>query len=704
MYSDPALPFITEFLILYSVCIRYCNSGNFMIPFFGHLSKFLPGRSLMPAKPGLLPPGIALGMVCVLLANCTQLPQAPPIIVEEVAQQTDAEKETNIKKETESITEPEPAAISHALEEEETIVIIDDGSATEWQADSPSMREKSERQILLAKTQLDSGFPTTAVETLLKLDSEVTGEARLETWETLLQILESLDSLHRLLLLEEITDPNLAGWLALLEVLVSGTQAELQNWRRVWPNHPASSAFIDSYIVNRPQNRQQIALLLPLASPDGRAARAFYDGFSETHRQDSSWPKPDLVLYDIGSDPSLAPFYYRGAETGGADFIVGPLGRKAVGSLLASGNLETDTLLLADIPSDKVTDNLYGISLSPENEARQMANKAYASGHRNASVLRSEGEWGERVANAFVNHWEGLGGQLVKNASFPKDVSHHTKVVQKFLGVDKSIVRHRLMEAQTGLDLKFTPRRNEDMDFIFLAATAAQSRLIVPQLRFFQGHGVPLYATSYVYAGKPDPAMNADLDGLIFGEMRWVLDGVALYKQQKAMAKVRRAAESGGNPNDREENPPPGTDAPADTPEALSDTGVYASAGAPEALSDSGVTAPDSSGGHDKSDDFNAGMAIDTDAGPQRPYARTALDRLYALGVQSYQIIPRLPVLRQNPWMKFPGKAMTVRVGADGNVVHLPVWARFELGLAEPLPETGSPDSSLYPVRPGEEM
>ena len=657
-----------------------------MLRFFRRLSKSLPGCSLMTGEPGL--PAPALVLVCALLANCTPLPQTLPQVSEitrEIAQQTDTEEETVIKKEEQPGTEPEPTVISHGLEEQETIVVVDDDGAGEWQAESSVIREKSEQQVLLAKTQLASGLPTAAVETLLKLDSEVTGKARLETRKTLLKILESLDSLQRALLLEDISDPNLAGWLALLEALAAEGQPEdeLRDWRRAWPNHPADATLIDSYTVNRPRNRRQIALLLPLASPDGRAAQAFYDGFAEAHSRDGSWPKAELVLYDIGSDFSLLSLYYRSAEANGADFIVGPLGRKAVESLLADRNLETDTLLLADIPPEKTSDNLYGISLSPENEARQVANKAYVMGHRNASVLHSEGEWGERVANAFIAHWENLDGQLLKNRSFPQDVSSHARVIREFLGIEKSIVRHRLIEAQTGLNLKFSPRRNEDMDFIFLATTAAQGRLIVPQLRFFQAHDVPLYATSYVYTGKPDPAMDADLDGLIFAEMRWILDGIALYKQQKAVDMRREVAQIDNNPEDPE-NSSPQPDAPEDPP----DSGVTGP-----------VPAPDLPTENDQSKDPDDDFGVDTDTAPRRPYGRTALDRLYALGVQSYQIIPRLQILRQNSWMKFTGKAMTIRVNPEGNAVRLPVWAKFESGLAEPLPVTDKlnhlPDSTL---------
>ena len=621
-----------------------------------HLSRLFTMFTLALRKPGLPVPGFALGLVCVLLTNCTPLPETLPI-PPDVAEQTDTDDEVT------DIIE-EQTVVSHGLLEEETIVIVDDDDTGEWEAGQLSAWDRAEREILLAKSQLSSGYPSAAVETLLRLDSEVTGKVRLKTRKILLQVLQSLDSLHRSLLLEDITDPNLAGWLALLEALDSEAlpEAELQEWRRAYPNHPAVAALFDSFTVPGQNSWRQIALLLPLTSPDGRAARAFYDGFTEAHNNDSSRDKPELALYDIGADSFLASFYYQAAEADGADFIVGPLGRKAVENLLASRNLETNTLLLADIPPEKASDNLYGISLSPENEARQVADKAYATGHRNATVLRSEGEWGERTANAFIAHWENLGGQILKNSSFPEDVSNHARVVRKFLGIDKSMVRHRLIEAQTGLKLRFSPRRNTDMDFIFLAATTTQARLIVPQLRFFQAHDVPLYGTSYVYAGNPEPAMDADLDGLIFGEMRWILDGVTLYKKKKAEEKALKMAESATNQDDSENQ---STD-----PDTL------------EEFPEFGVPTLDVSG---EVDEVDLPQVYQPEL-PARPYGHTALDRLYALGVQSYQIIPQLRRLRQNNWMRISGRAMTVSVDQNGNAVHLPTWARFVSGLAEPLP------------------
>ena len=68
-----------------------------------------------------------------------------------------------------------------------------------------------------------------------------------------------------------------------------------------------------------------------------------------------------------------------------------------------------------------------------------------------------------------------------------------------------------------------------------------------------------------------------------------------------------------------------------------------------------------------------------------RPYQETTLDRLYALGLQSYQLVPRLNTLRSNDWGVFAGDAMTVSVDRDGSVNRHPVWVTFKSGLVEPL-------------------
>ena len=65
--------------------------------------------------------------------------------------------------------------------------------------------------------------------------------------------------------------------------------------------------------------------------------------------------------------------------------------------------------------------------------------------------------------------------------------------------------------------------RSAGMDMIFMAAFPTQARQIRPTLKFFDAGQVPVYAMSHLYDGKPLPTDGHDLDGVVFGDMPWIL-------------------------------------------------------------------------------------------------------------------------------------------------------------------------------------
>jgi outer membrane PBP1 activator LpoA protein len=719
---------------------------------FNAQSKTGPHFGLYSLRPQWCPQTLIFGILLLLLGGCTTLPTSlePEVVVEE------AEPEA-----PEAVIE-EPEVITHAIEEGDQIVAIDDPwdlvkqaeTAPESEAPGLLIRAISEfinqgqyftaqsladrlndnwltpeenlsfqvihaqlataagkhqqaiemlsalnpRQIeniplrkqafeALAISQIASGRLTDAAITLLELDTVVTDSEQLDNQRRILSLLQTMDGLHISLLKEYSSSPSLEGWLALTDTLKTTTpallQADIQNWRLAYPGHPAQlqllSQFAGQYELDE---YRQIGLLLPLTSPYGTAARAFYDGFMEAHSNNFTFQPPRIVLYDTGEESFLSSFYYQAAVNEGSDFIVGPLGREAAEQLLSAQPPEVPTLLIAEIPDDKTGQNLFGISLSPEKEAVQAANRAFADGHRQVSIFRSDSDWGTRVSNAFISQWELLGGKVVNNNSFPGDVSDYSRIIQRFLGLDKSNARKIVLESQVGTKLSFTPRRNDDMDFLFLAANAAQARLVVPQLRFFQAHDLPMYATSYVYSGKPDPAVDADLDGVIFGDMKWMFEAVTQFKAEIAEQEALKAAQEAA-------------EAEADTSETVNEEGEAelvqeeteneSSQDDPVAI----ITVADASdSGLDELDDLDdladSGADEATDLN-RNPYKDSALNRLYALGLESYNLIPRLNGLANNPWNRFYGKTMTVSVDENGGINRIPVWARFISGLPEPI-------------------
>jgi len=58
-----------------------------------------------------------------------------------------------------------------------------------------------------------------------------------------------------------------------------------------------------------------------------------------------------------------------------------------------------------------------------------------------------------------------------------------------------------------------------------MAAVPQAGRKIVPQFRYFRVDDIPVYSTSHVYSGNPDPQLDSDMNGVEFTDMPWVLRG-----------------------------------------------------------------------------------------------------------------------------------------------------------------------------------
>ncbi len=468
---------------------------------------------------------------------------------------------------------------------------------------------------LLAQASLALGNRLTAVQALVDrgrwLESE---QQTLKNQQQIWRVLETIPAAQIQQGRAATSDAVTAGWfdLALISDRYGADayhyDAQLRDWRHRYPQHPASPTFLATLAPaligpQRTADVRRIALLLPLASRYGRAAQAVHDGFLAMHAADPASIKPDVVVYDIGGEASLAPAYYRLAINEGADFVVGPLGKEAAGAVASSEPARVPILLLGTIPDTAFPDaDVYQFDLSPEQEAKEAAQRAYLDGHRVAAVLHPDSDWGRRVQTAFRNGWEQLGGVIVNTQ--PYHAGDPSLAVKRLLNVDRSEARKDILAGRLGVPLKFQARRRQDIDCIFLAGGAAQARLVKPQINYFRAHDIPVYATSHVYAAQPDPVNDADLNGIVFGDMPWLL-------LNEGAAVARRSAF------------PPHTAA----------------------------------------------------------YRNTPLDRLYALGMDAYTIIPSLAYLRRNPIAEISGATARLHVSSDGHINRRLTWARFEEGV-----------------------
>jgi hypothetical protein len=213
---------------------------------------------------------------------------------------------------------------------------------------------------------------------------------------------------------------------------------------------------------------------------------------------------------------------YQRAIAAGAQMVIGPLHKDAVQSLLQSGSLEVPVLALNQTETG-VHPSLYQFGLAPEDEARQVAERARWDGHSGAVALIPEGAWAERVYSAFAARWTELGGAILEVQRFPAQQVDFGAIIQSLLNLDDSHNRERALTRLLGRALEFEPRRRQDADFVFLLARPQEARQIKPQLRFHHAADLPVYTTSYGYAGHVDENRDQDMNGIRFCDMPWIL-------------------------------------------------------------------------------------------------------------------------------------------------------------------------------------
>lgn len=329
------------------------------------------------------------------------------------------------------------------------------------------------------------------------------------------------------------TPDAFTGWIELALILKSAqSQPEeserlVDGWKFRFPNHAALNLVAERFgirKIERTELPQRIALLLPQHGSFAKAAEAVRDGFlAAYYAQPEDGYRPVIQLYDSGNNPGDISASYQRAVREGAQFVVGPLDKNAVSVLAQNGPLAVPTLALNNTDQPDTPSNFFQFGLAPEDEAAQTAERAWLDGHDHAVALVPEGSFGERLLSAFSERWLQLGGELVSTQTYSSKDNDLSPAIKKLLDIDQSELRRTALRTTLGYDIKYSPRRRQDIDFVFVAAMPRQARLIRPQLNFHQANDLPVYATSHVFSGITNARSDHDIDNVTFGDMPWVL-------------------------------------------------------------------------------------------------------------------------------------------------------------------------------------
>lgn len=327
---------------------------------------------------------------------------------------------------------------------------------------------------------------------------------------------------------------RLTGWVELAHIfrqlLSRPDQLEtaIEEWQRKYTGHPAIPAITTRMVTTSRELRSRpdsIALLVPFSGPYKRASEAIRDGFLAAWYAEEDY-QPAIRVYD--TDALSITDNYRQAVEDGAEFIVGPLEKSAIRTLLENADISVTTLALNQIETSdsdmmEETGNLYQFALAPEHEVRQIAHRGILEGFNRVLVITPENQWGERMSSTFSREWQTLGGNLLESVSYAPGTRDFISPVQKLLNIDSSEERIRRLRQRLGRNITATNRTRKDAEFIYLGAIPAAARQIVPQFRFFGVSETPIYSTSHIFSGFAGPQLDADMNGIEFTDIPWVI-------------------------------------------------------------------------------------------------------------------------------------------------------------------------------------
>ncbi len=262
----------------------------------------------------------------------------------------------------------------------------------------------------------------------------------------------------------------------------------------------------DALLVTNAPQTPHYALLLPTSGSLASHGDAVHHGFLAAFYETRQNMQPSaLTLYNTASNPSIISLYQK-ALSDGATQIIGPLDKVSVEALAHKSSIPVVTLALnySDKPKNLPT-NFYEFGLSPLDEAEFVAARAKQDGFKRVLIIRQRGNWGMRTADAFAKLWRKQGGKVTNTII----ITHQQTIIDK---IQNALNINTSKGAKSPEEIQ--PKPNFDM--VFLIADPAKARAIVPLFKFYGAEFIPIYATSSVYAGTPQPQNDKDLNGVKF--------------------------------------------------------------------------------------------------------------------------------------------------------------------------------------------
>ncbi|MFK3710057.1 penicillin-binding protein activator [Leclercia adecarboxylata] len=261
----------------------------------------------------------------------------------------------------------------------------------------------------------------------------------------------------------------------------------------------------------------------------------------------SANPAAEVKVYDTSAQP--LDQVLNQVQQDGASIVVGPLLKNNVEELMKS-NTTLNVLALNQPEQVQNRPNVCYFALSPEDEARDAARHIHEQGKQAPLLLIPRSQLGDRVATAFAQEWQQLGGGIVLQQKFGSSTELRAGVNGgSGIALTGSPVTSSLPQQQGvtigGLTIPAPPTDAQisgggNVDAAYIVATPEEIGFIKPMIAMRNGSqaGVSLYASSRSAQGTAGPDFRLEMEGLQYSEIP-MLAGSNPALMQQALSSVR---------------------------------------------------------------------------------------------------------------------------------------------------------------------
>jgi len=260
----------------------------------------------------------------------------------------------------------------------------------------------------------------------------------------------------------------------------------------------------------------------------------------------SANPGAELKIYDTSSQP--LDQVLAQVQQDGASIVVGPLLKNNVEELMKS-NTTLNVLALNQPEQVQNRANICYFALSPEDEARDAARHIHEQGKQAPLLLIPRSTLGDRVANAFAQEWQQLGGGVVLQQKFGSTselragvnggagIALNGSPVTASLPQQQGVTIGNLTIPAPPTDAQISGGK---VDAAYIVATPEEIAFIKPMIAMRNGSqsSATLYASSRSAQGTAGPDFRLEMDGLQFSEIP-MLAGSNPALMQQALSAVR---------------------------------------------------------------------------------------------------------------------------------------------------------------------